>query len=184
VERERRGAYEHAKSELRSPRYTRAIISLSRWLEAHQWRNQPVDEKSARLAEPISEIAPDLLDRQYRQAKKRGRKLRQAGALQRHRLRIALKKLRYTIDFLCSLFDEAEVDRFSRRLKQLQSELGDSNDVRVAHELLAKLDHGDQPTEISLAAGFVLGWQSERIAGRDDLLQDQFRKFKRLGAFW
>ena len=51
-------------------------------------------------------------------------------------------------------------------------------------ELLAKLDHGDPPAEISRAAGFVLGWQSERIAQREDLLQDQFRKFKRLGAFW
>jgi CHAD domain-containing protein len=104
--------------------------------------------------------------------------------MQRHRLRISLKKLRYAIDFLGSLFREAEVDRYLRRVKRLQDELGDANDVRVAKQLLTKLETARHSPERSRAAGFVLGWHSERIAARERALQKQFRKFRHLDRFW
>jgi inorganic triphosphatase YgiF len=184
VEHERRAAYERAKAAVRSARFTRSLIVVSRWFEAREWRQQPVGGKSARLADEIQKVAPDLLDRQLRQVRKRGRRLAQAGAGQRHRLRIALKKLRYSIDFLCSLFDESEVERYMGCLKRLQDELGDANDVRVAQQLLGRLDEPNQPPEIARAAGFVLGWQSERIAEREHVLLRQFRKFKRAQPSW
>ena len=67
-----------------------------------------MNDGSVRLGAPIGEVASDLLDRDLRQVRKRGRCLRQAGVEQRHRLRIALKKLRYSIDFLRSLFGERQ----------------------------------------------------------------------------
>ncbi|MGH7126724.1 MAG: CHAD domain-containing protein, partial [Stellaceae bacterium] len=59
VERERRAAYEQTKSELRSLRFTRAVIVLARWFEAREWRNQPVGGNSARLAASVKGIASD-----------------------------------------------------------------------------------------------------------------------------
>jgi len=182
VERERRAAYKHMKAALQSPRFTRAVIGLARFFEAREWRNHPASEHAMRLDAPVEEIAPDLLDRALHQVRKRGRCLRQAGVEQRHRLRIALKKLRYSIDFLCSLYDEDKVGRYLRRLKRLQDEFGDGNDVRVAQRRLTTLGH--QPQESDRAAGFVLGWHSERIAEKERALLRRFRRFKRLDPFW
>ena len=91
-------------------------------------------------------------------------------------------RLRYSIDFLCSLYDEDEVGRYLRRLKRLQDEFGDGNDVRVAQRRLTTLGH--QPQESYRAAGFVLGWHSERIAEKERALLRRFRRFTRVDPFW
>ena len=54
-----------------------------------------------------------------------------------HRLRIALKKLRYSVELFGSLFDERDVSGYLARLAPLQDALGLANDLRVAHELIA-----------------------------------------------
>ena len=68
-----------------------------------------------------------------------------------------------------------------RRVKRMQDELGDGNDVRVAQQRLTKLA---REPKVSGAAAFVLGWHSERIVEKERALLRQFRTFKRLDPFW
>ena len=105
VEQAQSAATEHAREAILSPRYTDSLLKLLRWFEARGWRDQPVSKHSASLMTPIGDIAPALLDRRYRQAMKRSKHFAKLDLAQRHKLRIALKKLRYMTEFLGDLFD-------------------------------------------------------------------------------
>jgi triphosphatase len=150
------------------------------------WREQPVSEHAALLLAPIANMAPELIERCYRRARKRSKRFAQQTPTQRHRLRIALKKLRYIIEFLESLFDEDQVRTFVNRLKSLQDVLGHANDVRVAYdlldELLEKIAHDVRA--IDRAGGIVLGWHERGLADHEPKLRQRVRRFKHLNPFW
>src|SRR5206468_11127177 len=109
------------------------MLRLSHWFEARAWRAGP-GEPPAELASPIGDLAPRLLDRRWREVRKRSKRFGRRTPRQRHKLRVAAKNLRYTIELLESLFDPDDVKRFVRRLKRLQDDLGYANDVRVARD--------------------------------------------------
>src|SRR4051794_21556887 len=130
------------------------MLRLLQWFAARRWHNQPISEHACQLLAPIVDIAP----RPNRSLSPQCQAALQAirdNAAERHKLCIALKKLRYTIDFLGSLFDERKVD-----LKSLQDDLGHANDVRVAYDLVSQIRETTNldPREVFRAAGIVLGW--------------------------
>ncbi|MCH1933218.1 CHAD domain-containing protein, partial [Shewanella sp. A25] len=58
------------------------------------------------LGQPLSEAAPDLLERVDRKVRRRGRGIRQRSMEELHALRKALKRLRYALEFLSGLCPE------------------------------------------------------------------------------
>ncbi len=106
---------------------------------------------------------------------------------QRHEVRIAVKKLRYTIEFLGELFDADKVTQFLQYLKPLQDDLGHTNDVKVANELLATLQVSDDVAGIARAAGIVIGWHDRGLADHDRKLRKLRKRARRLRhaqPFW
>jgi CHAD domain-containing protein len=184
VEEAQSAATEHAIQAIRSQRYTDSLLRLLRWFEARGWRDQPVSKQSSRLMAPIGEIAPTLLQRRYRQAMKRSKRFAALDPEQRHKLRIALKKLRYLSEFLRDLFDRRAVKAFLRALRPLQEALGSANDVRTAHELLTKRDAVGDSAEVERGAGVVLGWHDRGLAEREPKLRKQVRRFRKADPFW
>ena len=184
VERAQSAATERATEAIRSGRYTDSLLKLLRWFAARGWRDQPVSEHSARLMAPIGDLAPALIGRRYRQAMKRSRNFAKLDLAQRHKLRIALKKLRYLSEFLGDLFDPREVKTFLRALKPLQDALGSANDVRAAHDLLARRDEATGGPAVERAAGLVLGWHDRGLADREPKLRKQVRRFRKAEPFW
>jgi triphosphatase len=186
VEQRRQAAFDDAKQAILSERFTKSMLCLLRWFEAREWREQPVSERAALLLTPIANIAPELIERCYRRARKRSKRFAEKTPTQRHRLRIALKTLRYVVEFLESLFDEAQVRTFVNRLKSLQDFLGHANDVRVAYDLLAELleeTNHDIPA-IARAGGIMLGWHERGLADREPSLRRHVRRFNHLNPFW
>ena len=55
-----------------------------------------------------------------------------------HRLRIQCKKLRYGLEFFASLYDVPTMKKLIGRLKKLQNNLGDFNDLSVQQDMLAE----------------------------------------------
>jgi triphosphatase len=184
TEQERQSAHEKANAAIRSPRYTAALLRLLQWFASCSWRNQPVTERSALLMEPIGTLAPSLIGRRYRKVKKAADDSDELTPQRRHEFRIAVKKLRYTIEFLENLFDTDEVAEFVRCLKPLQDDLGYANDVRVANELLGDLRISDGAVTIARAAGVVLGWHDRGLADFDRKLCKHVRRFRRARPFW
>lgn len=186
AERCRRTAFDDAKQAILSKRYTGMMLRLLRWFTARDWRDQPISEDASLLLAPVVNVAPALIKRRHRKARRRCKRFEQLNSAERHKLRIALKKLRYTIEFLGSLFDKHDVQAFVNRLKLLQDHLGHANDVRVAYDLLDQMQKtsGQYARAVDRAGGIVLGWHERDLADREPILRRHVRRFKRSEPFW
>lgn len=111
---------------------------------------------------PIGDFAQQQLSRYARQAKKQAARHRTFSAEERHQLRIALKRLRYTLEFLTPLLRAKRLPAYLAALAQLQDELGLLNDLSTAQSLI----NSSLPKR---PAGPVHGW----MAGRHSLLGHQ-----------
>jgi CHAD domain-containing protein len=186
AERCRRTALDDAKQAILSKRYTGMMLRLLRWFTARDWRNQPISEDASLLLAPIVNVAPALIKRRHRKARRRCKRFERLNPAERHKLRIELKKLRYTIELLGRLFDKHDVQAFVNRLKLLQDQLGHANDVRVAYDLLGQMQEtsGHCASAVDRAGGIVLGWHERDLADREPILRKLVRRFKRLEPFW
>jgi inorganic triphosphatase YgiF len=187
AEQRRRAAYDDAKQAILSQQqHTAGILKLARWFEARGWRDQLISEDAVLLLASIGEVAPGLIERRWRQSRKRSKRFDQLTPPQRHKLRIALKKLRYTIEFLQSLYDKRKVKVFMKRLVPLQDDLGQINDVRTAHQLVAEVSrHANENRDaITGAGGVVLGWHHRGLFDQEPRLRKHVRRLRRAKRFW
>jgi CHAD domain-containing protein len=184
AEQERQSSYGTANATIRSKQYTTAVLKLSQWFASRGWRDQPVSQQSALLMAPIGAVAPILIARRYKRVRKAVDGITELTPHQRHEVRIAVKKLRYTIEFLGELFDADRVAQFLQYLKPLQDDLGHTNDVRVANELLATLQVSGDVAGIARAAGIVIGWHDRGLADHDHKLRKRVRRLRHAQPFW
>ena len=159
------------------------MMRLARWFEARGWRDQPVSEELALLVAPLGAVASDLLSRLHRNALRRARRFAHLAPPERHKLRIALKKLRYATEFLQSIYDRRAAVRFVRQVKPVQDDLGYANDVRSAHALVADLGDGEDCT-LERAGGIVLGWHNRGLMEAEATTRGHVRRFRRSKPFW
>ena len=102
---------------------------------------------------------------------------------ERHRLRLAVKKLRYGTDFLLPLCGEGKaVKRFRDRLIELQEELGSYNDMATTASLMSGLDVESPDSRVAAAA--IAGWQASALGGVEQRLRDTWRDFAKAKAPW
>ena len=141
AERRRREADAGCAREVGSPSFTAMILGLAAWTETGLEQRALLGDK--RLKRKLVRIAPDLLDRLYRKVQKRGRAVQPgATASDLHPLRKSLKKLRYGVEFLASLYPKKGVKRLIKRMKALQNSLGVINDAATATRLAEQLAGG------------------------------------------
>jgi len=181
--RERGAAYQRLERAVLSERYAAGMLRVSHWFEARGWRDGSV-RRSTLLTSPISELAPHLLDRRWRAVRKRSKRFGRLTAPRRHRLRIAAKKLRYTMELLGSLFDQDDLQDFMKRLKRLQDDLGYANDVRVAHHILSELCAGARRGPVARAGARLLEWHEQALAEAEPKLRKQLVRLNRTAPFW
>ena len=136
----------------------------------------------------LSRTAQRILDRQVRRVKKRARvaKSREEGDL--HRLRISLKKLRYTAEFFAPLYPRKKVARYLQQLRGLQNNLGDLNDVAnvrsVVGSLVREKSKKDDDGAMRYTAGAMVGWYGAQVPGAIKQALKRYKKFKRVKPFW
>jgi inorganic triphosphatase YgiF len=183
VDRLRHGAYERIRTAVLSERYTVLMLRLLYWFEVRGWRSRPPLEADGIASSTIVEAAPRLLDRQRRKVRQRSRHFDRLNAQQRHQLRIAGKKLRYTVELFGSLFDQHELQKFNRRLKRLQDDLGHANDVSVARELLRRLSRNAQPGVASTGARLI-EWHERALAKGELKLKERLQQLNEAAPFW
>jgi inorganic triphosphatase YgiF len=186
AEQRRQAAHDDAKQAILTRQHTTSVLKLARWFEARGWRDQPVSEHAALLLASIDDVAPGLIERRWRQSRKRSKRFDELTPSQRHKLRIALKKLRYTIEFLRSLFDKSKVKAFMRLLTPLQDDLGKINDVRTARELVTEVARqaNENRDAIARAGGIVLGWHDRVLFEQEPRLRRHVRRLRRAKRFW
>jgi inorganic triphosphatase YgiF len=187
AEEQRRSHHERLRRSLDSPRYTRLVLELGRWLARRRWREQPVDESSARLFAPARELAAELLARRDRKARSLGESVDGLPLAALHRLRIRVKRLRYASELLGSLYPDRRRKRYLERLSELQDRLGQLADLVTVQRLLADLIERVAPEQrpgCARAAGFVEGWATADAARATRRIGRAWRAFARTRPFW
>jgi inorganic triphosphatase YgiF len=185
LDRLRRTAYDRVREEILSERYTATMLGLSRWFEAGGWRAHPESETTALLSCPIDKIAPRVFDRRRRRVRQRSRGFDRLTPRERHKLRIATKKLRYTSELFGSLFNEDDLRKFVGKLKRLQDDLGYANDVRVAHDFVIELFAQTDPRSPAARAWIgVLEWHDQVLARGERKLRKHLDRLNRATPFW
>ena len=168
--------YDKARLALADRRCSYFVIGLGAWIEARGWRSDVTPEGLAQLAEPAVNFARNILSAQYTKVLKRGRRFKSLPTEERHRVRLAAKKLRYIADFLLPLCGHGKsAKRFSRRLADLQQELGIYNDMATTTSLLADVNVGS--TGSGMAAAAIAGWQAHAMVGVEARLLKAWSEF-------
>jgi len=132
---------------------------------------------------PLKHEVPVLLGRQWKTAKKRARTLDTPP--ERHRLRIALKKLRYTGEFFVPLYKEKAVARFMAPLKLLLDGLGHLNDGAQVRGIVGRLVmEGPPQADLSYAAGLLVGWHQAHSLAGVETMHTRWKALKKTETFW
>jgi triphosphatase len=124
------------------------------------------------LQEPVAGFARTVLDVASKRVSKRGRNIGSLAPRQLHRLRIAVKKLRYAADFFDPLYPRKRTKAYLARLAELQQVLGTLNDTAITPQLLAALDASSAVPRAAL----------DLVADRNALTRA--RELKRLARAW
>lgn len=187
VEQARQQSRRRARDAIGTDRYTEFLLRLSAWLSGQAWRDQSVTERTTRLLDPIGEHSEKLLQKRDRSVRKLGRDIENMPEEALHELRLAIKKLRYAVDFFESLYPKKQAKAYRKHLAGLQDGLGYLNDVAAADTLLRELAGagGDQaPPAWAYAGGLTVGWHCHAaIADRQSLVKDM-AAFLRTKPFW
>ncbi|MGJ4887175.1 CHAD domain-containing protein [Bradyrhizobium sp. HKCCYLRH3099] len=183
AERQRELAYRKLRVALAERRSTSFVLGLGGWIVTRGWRNDVSPDVLGRLAGPAIDFAGHVLSERHQKVLKRGRHFKTLPAERRHRLRLVLKKLRYSIDFLLPLYGASKpTRRYARSLAGLQEELGHYNDMAVTAGVIDSL--GTTSTDAAIAAAAITGWHAHAMAGVEQPLRDAWRAFTKTPTPW
>lgn len=174
----RKSAYEKARAAFHNPRTGQFAINLGLWIEQRGWRADVSTQALGGLAAPAAHFGKQILERRHDKALKRGRGLSRLSVDERHQLRLALKKLRYTSDFFLHLVSNSKrAARYGRRLAALQDVFGYYNDAMTTIRLMEEIRKHDLPRETHAAIGAVMGWAASSLHHMDFQLQSAWKAF-------
>jgi triphosphatase len=183
ADRQRRNGYRKLRHALGERRCASFVLGLGEWIETRGWRGDVSPETLGQLAEPAINFAGPILADRHDKVLKRGKHFKSLGAERRHRLRLAMKKLRYSVDFLLPLYaDRKSAKKYALKLAGLQEELGQYNDMATTAVLLAGLN--TTSTDGAVAAAAITGWQAHAMIGVEAPLRKAWRSFTRTTTPW
>lgn len=188
AEQKRAEGYDLVRKSLDDPRYASLVLRLGAYIETVGWAPLPIPSDDA-LGGPIEAVAGSILDKAHRKANKMGQRLADLEVPARHEMRIKIKKLRYAMDYLQSLYGVASKKAYLSSLAALQDDFGHLNDVAVAETLLAEIVAMPQKSttrraQIRSAAGLVLGWHARGLHDGEGKLLSDWDRFASAGKFW
>jgi triphosphatase len=133
---------------------------------------------------PAREVATRLLDELAQRVAKRSERLRKMGDRERHKLRIAVKNLRYGTELFSTLFQHnPQLPRYLSRLSKLQEELGTCNDAAAAKGQVADILHGQTRPARKAAKNFLADLKARKKKSVEKLKR-RVKRLRRAAPFW
>lgn len=169
-ERKRKQLHAATVDSLDSPDFQRMLLRFGAWLQSAQWQEPGI---------PLQRFARRILQKQQRKVLAQGAAL-QVNPAQLHALRVACKKLRYSVEMFASLFAAAGGKAYLAKLSAVQDDLGALHDIAIADQLLGELDGRQRRDTLE----FVRGWIGHEYAGRVAEFARGWRRLARADAFW
>ena len=163
-------AWDDALAEVIAPEFAAFLNDIAAAAEQ-------VPSRSAR----IGKVSRRALEANWKKAKKRGKAVKKVYDNRTHKLRIALKKLRYTAEFFAPLYSKKKYAPYIRELKTLLDYMGEANDVHGIADEVARIGSGP---ELRFAAGVISGWHASREQELVRKAMKGWRKFRKRKPFW
>jgi inorganic triphosphatase YgiF len=158
--------YDQVVDALQSQRSREMMVDLVEWTASDHWQK-------ATAADPIGKFGDRRLNRAWKAIKRDASKLGDLPEKRLHRLRIDIKELRYSIEFLAPLYRKKKVRKFAASLEAMQDCLGLIHDDMISREIIAEYGLAETGrTDVSRRSR-----QLRKMAGR-------FKRLKKVGAFW
>jgi triphosphatase len=181
-----------AKAAVQSDRYRSIGLRTALWLADGSWLRSDDPLMKARRERPAAEVASEVLARRVKKIVKKARRIDKLDARARHKLRIAVKKLRYACEFFSGLYrapkQEARRKRFCKTLKSLQGVLGALNDFEVHKGMAARIARPQKQnrTQVrkALAMGFITGQEQKQLTTCFASISKAAARLAELPAFW
>jgi len=163
----------------------RSALSGARFEGFHRQLDAFVALSPASTDKRLDEFARNELGKRHDKVVHRGRRLGSLDEKRLHRLRIAIKKLRYAADFLRPAFASPLAKPYIEATVRLQGALGALNDRAVAAHVLAALATAARPTEDAAQPLKALAKQAASGSKRRRRrLERAWREFRKAGCFW
>ena len=167
---------QHARAALSGARFAALDFGLSSFID-----KPPPQPPGSRL----DAFGRAVLAAHHDKVIRRARKLETFDAERLHRLRIAIKKLRYAATYLGPAFASTRVKPYIDLTARLQGALGDLNDRAVAAQVLADIATAARPTEDVAPTLKVLAKQvASGEKRRRRRLERAWADFRKAGRFW
>jgi CHAD domain-containing protein len=163
----------------------RSALSGARFEGFHRQLEAFVALSPASTDKHLDEFARNELGKRHDKVVHRGRRLGSLDERRLHRLRIAIKKLRYAADFLRPAFASPPTKPYIEATVRLQGALGALNDRAVAAHVLADLATAARPSEDATRPLKALAKQAASGSKRRRRkLERAWKEFRKAGCFW
>lgn len=170
-------ARKNAILSIKTNSYDKSMLALAVWISG-----QVKSPGHTRLG--VREFAARVLGERHARVIKRGRHLDRLQPAQLHRLRIAVKQMRYAVEFFSGLFPARRLSGLRARLAMLQDILGCMNDATAVSQLMAEVTAASKSREVAAAAGRLAGWHAALAGQRHAVLKPAWRSFCAQRATW
>jgi|GEM_PF-2770819 len=178
AEHHRMNAWQEAVDAVASVRFQEFLLAV---MEAHYKISQQKNGKN--LERPITKYAPVMLDRFHRKACECAADLSDKPPSAGHPLRLAIKKLRFSVRIFRDLYPRSKTKPYLVALAQLQDRFGILNDAVVAQMLAQQAAEG-QGAKAMRASGFVSGYRGAEAQAAANKLLDEWATFETMPPFW
>jgi inorganic triphosphatase YgiF len=187
-ERRRRYFNQEARHAVESQRYTKLMLSLSRYACTEGWSEPfpsgPGHSVNLKPEASVKEFAAALLERRRRQLTKYGKKLAGIDEAGLHVLRIVIKKHRYAAEFFACIYPHKKTRRYIQSLSVLQDILGAMNDAVNAKRLLGEVSLENDGKDLREAIGIMLGWGARPMLYDKERFTGVWNGFMEAEPFW
>jgi CHAD domain-containing protein len=178
LEKQRKIEHQKLVKTFDSPKFNKILEDWKGYISGN---NQKKGAKNSH--QPIAITAKKIILKRYRMLLSIGGKIdNNTPEKEFHVLRIEGKKLRYLLEFFSSLFDETQIERLVKELKNLQDNLGEFNDLTVQQNFLSEYltEHSQKmknSPEIAAAIGGLIVHLNQRQLEVKKSFQTIFEKF-------
>jgi triphosphatase len=185
AEPHRTAAYTGLREALASARYSRLQLAIRQWIHSRGWRNELQNKSLAVLLETAHDFTGRTLAQLHRKVVRKGAHFQHLRPEDRHRVRIALKKLRYVTEFFRhAQRGNDQIQGFLASIAKLQDALGHDNDAAMTAPLLSTLERDELAQGVQQSIGVVMGWQARDRLAEAAALKKQWRRFKAAAPHW
>lgn len=191
-------ALSRAQEAVTSDRFRQFVLRTALWILAGEWSDM-AEVEGVRADSRIVSFARKTLEARTAKLVKKLSRVNEMDVAERHKLRLSVKKLRYTAEFFADVFPGGAKQKraFQKVLSGLQDDLGRLNDLAVHRRLGQELveawtivdlnrattaSNENTAPAIQYALGFAIGqeqYEAEACAQRASKLGAELARVKR-----